>query len=88
VRAVLERARQCGYGRVYLYTSGTLPQYYSRLGWRFVERLEYLQRERTVMDYDVELSSAPNIGMQPTAFGRGRYRAFGAHAQRQMAGEL
>jgi len=71
VRAVLQRARQCGYGRVYLYTSGTLPQYYSRLGWRFVERLEYLQRERTVMDYDVELSSAPNHGMQPTASGRG-----------------
>lgn len=71
VRAVLERARKCGYARVYLYTSGTLPQYYARLGWRVVERLPYLERERTVMEYEVGLSSAPNIGMQPTAFGRG-----------------
>ena len=53
VRAVLQRAQQCGYARVYLYTSGTLPEYYGRLGWRVVERLTYLQRERTVMDYDV-----------------------------------
>jgi predicted N-acetyltransferase YhbS len=53
VRAVLERARQCGHPRVYLYTSGTLPRYYSRLGWRVVERLAYFQRERTVMVYDV-----------------------------------
>ena len=53
VRAVLLRAQQCGYARVYLYTSGTLPEYYGRLGWRVVERLTYLQRERTVMDYDV-----------------------------------
>src|SRR2546422_6627203 len=71
VRAALQRARQCGHRRVYLYTSGTFPQYYSRLGWRLVERLEYLQRERTVMEYDVDLPAAPNIGMQPTAFCRG-----------------
>lgn len=53
VRAVLERARQCGCERVYLYTSGTLPQYYRWLGWREVKRLEYLGRERTVMEYDL-----------------------------------
>lgn len=58
VRAVLQGAQQCGYSRVYLYTSGTLPEYYRRLGWRAVERLAYLQRERTVMDYDVGLSAA------------------------------
>ena len=51
--AILERARQCGHPRVYLYTSGTLPQYYSRLGWRVVERLASLERERTVMVYDL-----------------------------------
>ena len=54
VHAVLQRARQCSYTRVYLYTSGTLPHYYSRLGWRLVERLEYLGRERTVMAYEIE----------------------------------
>jgi N-acetylglutamate synthase-like GNAT family acetyltransferase len=53
VGAIVERARQCGYERVFLYTSGTLPQYYRRLGWRPVERLEYLERERTVMEYDI-----------------------------------
>jgi GNAT superfamily N-acetyltransferase len=55
VGAVLARARECGYPRVYLYTSGTLPQYYARLGWRLVERLEYLQRERTVMECDIDV---------------------------------
>jgi len=52
VRAILERAGQCGYPCVYLYTSGTLPAYYGRLGWRTVERLTYLQRERTVMVHE------------------------------------
>jgi len=55
VRAVLQRAQQCGYARVYLYTSGTLPEYYRRLGWRVVERLAYLQREGTVMACEVGL---------------------------------
>ena len=53
VHAILDRARTCGYDRVYLFTSGTLPEYYRRLGWREIDRLEYLARERTVMDYDV-----------------------------------
>lgn len=61
VRAVLDRARACGYGRVYLFTSGTLPEYYRRLGWREVERLAYLERERTVMEYDIA-AVAPVIG--------------------------
>ena len=51
VQATIERARQCGHRRVYLYTSGTLPEYYRRLGWRALERLDYLERERTVMAY-------------------------------------
>ncbi len=53
VGAVLGRARDCGYRRVYLYTSGTLPEYYARLGWRTLERVRYLGKERTVMNYDV-----------------------------------
>lgn len=51
VGAVLDRARACGYERAYLFTSGTLPQYYARLGWRTLERLPYLGKERTVMEY-------------------------------------
>ena len=53
VRAVIERARQCCHPQVYLYTSGTLPHYYGRLGWRSLERLHYLGHERTVMAYEV-----------------------------------
>ena len=53
VRAVLRRAQDCGYPRAYLYTSGTLPDYYARLGWRTREQLEYLGKARTVMDYDL-----------------------------------
>jgi GNAT superfamily N-acetyltransferase len=53
VAATRERAKTCGYARLYLYTSGTLPDYYARLGWRDIERLTYLGRERTVMDYDL-----------------------------------
>jgi GNAT superfamily N-acetyltransferase len=56
VRAVLERARGCGFGRVYLYTSGTLPQYYARLGWSLVELIAYLDQERTVMHHDLQAS--------------------------------
>jgi GNAT superfamily N-acetyltransferase len=63
VDAVLERSRQCGYRRVYLYTSGTLPAYYARLGWREVEHVEYLGRGRTVMDFDLGTGEAPNHGM-------------------------
>jgi GNAT superfamily N-acetyltransferase len=59
VRAVLERARQCGHARVYLYTSGTLPEYYRRLGWRVIERLPYLELERTVMDHDLDAKGRP-----------------------------
>jgi GNAT superfamily N-acetyltransferase len=54
VRAVLERAEAYGYRRVYLYTSGTLPDYYARLGWREIEGLDYLGKQRTVMDYGLE----------------------------------
>lgn len=67
VCAVRERARQCGYERVLLYTSGTLPQYYSRLGWRVIEHLTYLERERTVMDYDLGAPTVPNHRKEPSA---------------------
>jgi GNAT superfamily N-acetyltransferase len=51
VRAVLRRAAESGYDRAYLFTSGMLPDYYARLGWQTVERIPYLGKERTVMDY-------------------------------------
>jgi GNAT superfamily N-acetyltransferase len=57
VRAVLGRAAECGHDRAYLFTSGTLPEYYARLGWRTLERVRYLGAERTVMDYALRRSS-------------------------------
>jgi len=49
--AAIGHARACGFSTLYLYTSGTLPRYYARLGWAEVERVEYLGRERVVMRY-------------------------------------
>jgi predicted N-acetyltransferase YhbS len=57
VRAALERAGACGHDRVYLFTSGTLPEYYARLGWRTIERLSYLGKERAVMDHAVVIET-------------------------------
>jgi hypothetical protein len=36
-----------------------LPDYYAGLGWRTIDRVEYLGRERTVMDYDLTPGAAP-----------------------------
>jgi len=52
VSAAVARGRALGYRRVYLYTSGSLPSYYERLGWVVGERVEYEGRERTLMHRD------------------------------------
>jgi hypothetical protein len=41
-----------GFRRVHLYTSGTLPEYYSALGWKPIEQVEYLGKPRTIMAFD------------------------------------
>ena len=53
VRAAARRAGLLGFRRCYLYTSGTLPRFYRRLGWNLCERLEYLGKERAVMRLDL-----------------------------------
>lgn len=53
VRAALRRTQDCGYPAAYLYTSGTLPDYYARRGWRALDTVEHLGRPRTVMRYDL-----------------------------------
>ncbi len=58
VRAVAAEARSVGYDTLYLYTSGQLPTFYKRLGWSLRERVEYLGKERTVMQYNL----LPNMG--------------------------
>jgi N-acetylglutamate synthase-like GNAT family acetyltransferase len=51
VTAAIAHAGRCGFSKLYLYTSGTLPRYYARLGWDELEWIEYLGKERVVMQY-------------------------------------
>ncbi|MBI4532153.1 MAG: GNAT family N-acetyltransferase [Candidatus Latescibacteria bacterium] len=51
VHAAIERMRDEEFEWLYLYTSGTLPHYYERLGFTVRERVNYLGKERAVMEY-------------------------------------
>ncbi len=53
VRAAVTHAAQLGFRHLYLYTSGTLPAYYTLLGWKQIEQVEYLGKVRTVMAFDL-----------------------------------
>jgi predicted N-acetyltransferase YhbS len=44
---------QLGYRQLFLFTSGTLPDYYRRKGWTDVEEVSYLGRLRTVMRLEI-----------------------------------
>ncbi|TDR89085.1 GNAT family N-acetyltransferase [Enterovirga rhinocerotis] len=50
IDAAVEHAASLGFRRLYLFTSGTLPDYYRAHGWRDVEEVEYLGRMRTIMN--------------------------------------
>jgi len=39
--------------QLFLFTSGTLPDYYRRRGWTEVEDVSYLGRLRTIMRRDI-----------------------------------
>jgi predicted N-acetyltransferase YhbS len=53
VERVITEARTLGFPALYLYTFST-EQYYTRLGWRFVERANYLGANVTVMSFDTK----------------------------------
>ncbi|MEH2535667.1 putative N-acetyltransferase YhbS [Bradyrhizobium sp. AZCC 1588] len=53
VGAAVTHAADLGFRRIHLYTSGTLPSYYARLGWKQIEEIEYLGKVRTVMAFDL-----------------------------------
>lgn len=53
VREAAEHVAQLGHGRLYLYTSGTLPEYYRARGWREIERAHYLGKDRVIMSLDL-----------------------------------
>ena len=48
-RTLSEAANQ-GFDILCLYTSGTLPEYYGQRGWKCRETIDYLGKERTVME--------------------------------------
>jgi len=51
VKAAFLAARELGWHVLYLYTSGTLPEFYERLGWARREEVEYLSKMRVIMCY-------------------------------------
>jgi GNAT superfamily N-acetyltransferase len=50
VHAAVARSRELGFDYLYLYTSGTLPSFYERIGWTTREAVHYKGKERTVME--------------------------------------
>ena len=50
VRAAVERCGKLGFAHFYLYTSGTLPSFYERIGWTEKEMVHYKGKGRTVME--------------------------------------
>jgi GNAT superfamily N-acetyltransferase len=50
VYAAVEHMRVQKFEKIYLFASGTLPRYYERLGFKVRERVNYLGKERTVME--------------------------------------
>ncbi|MGO4713394.1 GNAT family N-acetyltransferase [Bradyrhizobium sp. 2TAF24] len=53
VGAAIRHVADLGFRRIHLYTSGTLPSYYARLGWKPIEDVSYLGKLRTVMVFEM-----------------------------------
>jgi len=53
VDAAISYVGSLGYGQLFLFTSGTLPDYYRKHGWTDVEEVSYLGKERTIMRFDL-----------------------------------
>lgn len=55
VRTCLARFAGLGFPRAHLYTAAatTLPAYYTALGWKTIEQVEYLGKMRAVMAFDL-----------------------------------
>lgn len=50
VHAAIDRSRKLGFRCLYLYTSGTLPVFYERIGWTRRETVQYKDKARIVME--------------------------------------
>jgi predicted N-acetyltransferase YhbS len=50
VNAAIDRCQRFGFKVLYLYTAGTLPEFYKSLGWAEREKVNYKGKERIVME--------------------------------------
>jgi GNAT superfamily N-acetyltransferase len=50
VHAAVAQTRKLGFDYLYLFTSGTLPSFYERLGWTTRETVYYKGKDRTMME--------------------------------------
>jgi GNAT superfamily N-acetyltransferase len=50
--AAISYVDSLGYSQLFLFTSGTLPDYYRKRGWTDVEDVAYLGKVRTIMCFD------------------------------------
>lgn len=55
VEDAIAEARKLNRSILYLYTSGTLPSYYEKLGWSRIEEIAYLGKPRVIMAYEIDL---------------------------------
>ena len=53
LNAAIAYAGNLGHRRLFLFTSGTLPDYYRKRGWTEIEELSYLGKPRTIMCFDI-----------------------------------
>ena len=51
--AAIAYVERLGYRQLFLFTSGTLPDYYRKRGWMEIETVPYLGKARTIMRFDI-----------------------------------
>jgi predicted N-acetyltransferase YhbS len=54
LNAAISYVAGLGYSQLFLFTSGTLPDYYRKRGWTDVEDVIYLGKARTIMRFDTK----------------------------------
>jgi len=50
IQAAVAEAKHLNWPKLYLYCSGTLPEYYKNLGWHRTEALDYQGKTRIIME--------------------------------------
>ena len=61
IEGAIAEARKLNRPILYLYTSGTLPGYYEKLGWSRMEEIAYLGKRRVIMAYPIhDTKKSPN----------------------------